>query len=154
MAHINERIDHCVEVFIVHDHKVLLRWHDKYSIWLSIGGHIDPGEDLIEAAHREVKEEVGLSIEIIEASAQQFSDGGELLPRPRYVYSHMVNETHRHVAFVYFARTNDATIKSAEFEHEQNMECRWCSRQDLDAMKGELRENVYLFATEVLKVVQ
>ncbi len=153
MAHINERIDHCVEVFIVHDEKVLLRWHDKYSIWLSIGGHIDPGEDLIEAAHREVKEEVGLPIEIIEASAQQFSDGGELLPQPRYVYSHMVNETHRHVAFVYFARTNDATIKSAEFEHEQNTECRWCSREDIEAMKGELKENVYYFATEALKAL-
>ena len=59
MPHIHKLIDFTVEVFIVHKHKVLLRRHDKYKKWLSIGGHIELHEDPVEAAIREVKEEVG-----------------------------------------------------------------------------------------------
>src|SRR3989344_8760909 len=64
MPHIHEKIDFTVEVFIVHKNKILLRMHDKYGIWLSIGGHIELHEDPVEAAIREVKEEVGLDIEL------------------------------------------------------------------------------------------
>ncbi len=62
MPHIHEKIDFCVEVFIVHKNKVLLRVHDKFKFWLSIGGHIELDEDPIEAAYREVKEEVGFTL--------------------------------------------------------------------------------------------
>ncbi len=62
MPHIHEKIDFTVEVFIVYDNKVLLRKHDKYKKWLSIGGHIELDEDPNQAAIREVKEEVGLDI--------------------------------------------------------------------------------------------
>ncbi|MFK5282779.1 NUDIX domain-containing protein, partial [Lacticaseibacillus paracasei] len=62
MAHIHEKIDFTVEVFIVHKDKVLLRMHDKFKFWLSIGGHIELDEDPIQAAYREVKEEVGLDV--------------------------------------------------------------------------------------------
>ena len=59
MPHIHEKIDFTAEVFIVHHNRVLLRLHDKYNIWLSVGGHIELNEDPMEAAIREVKEEVG-----------------------------------------------------------------------------------------------
>lgn len=151
MPHLNPRIDHTVEVFIVCDGKVLLRMHDKHKIWLSVGGHIEPGEDVIEAAHREVREEVGLEIEIIDDQVRKFKDEGELLPCPRYLYTHMITETHRHTTFAYFARSKTTDIKQAESAHEANAECRWCTQAELDAMKDELRENVYFFATEALK---
>lgn len=56
MAHIHYKNDFTVEVFVVHQDKVLLRLHDKYKIWLSVGGHIDLDEDPNKAAIREVKE--------------------------------------------------------------------------------------------------
>ncbi|MBI2053557.1 MAG: NUDIX domain-containing protein, partial [Candidatus Sungbacteria bacterium] len=62
MPHIHEKVDFTVEVFMVYGDKVLLRKHDKYKIWLSVGGHIELDEDPNEAAIREVKEEVGLDI--------------------------------------------------------------------------------------------
>ncbi|MBI6724716.1 NUDIX hydrolase [Pseudomonas viridiflava] len=40
--------------------KVLLILHGKYNIWVSPGGHVDPGESPYEAAVRETQEEVGL----------------------------------------------------------------------------------------------
>ena len=60
MPHIHEKVDFTVEVFIVYKNKVLLRMHDKHHAWISIGGHIELGEDPEESAIREVKEEVGL----------------------------------------------------------------------------------------------
>ena len=64
MPHIHEKIDFTVEVFIVHKDKVLLRMHDKYHLWLSVGGHIELDEDPVQGIIREVKEEVGLDIKI------------------------------------------------------------------------------------------
>jgi ADP-ribose pyrophosphatase YjhB (NUDIX family) len=65
MPHLHEKLDFVSDVFIVHENKVLLRKHDKYKIWLSVGGHIEAGEDPTEAAIREVKEEVGLDIKLV-----------------------------------------------------------------------------------------
>ena len=40
------------EVFIIH--------HKKSGLWLSPGGHIDKGEDLLRAVNREISEELGI----------------------------------------------------------------------------------------------
>ncbi len=40
MAHIHELIDWTATVFIVHEDKVLLRWHEKYHILIGVGGHV------------------------------------------------------------------------------------------------------------------
>jgi 8-oxo-dGTP pyrophosphatase MutT (NUDIX family) len=41
--------------------RVLLRWHERMSSWLQVGGHADPGEaDPFELALREAREETGL----------------------------------------------------------------------------------------------
>jgi nucleoside triphosphatase len=47
--------------------KILLakshKWFDKYTL---PGGHIEVGENMIDAVKREVKEEVGLNVEVVE----------------------------------------------------------------------------------------
>jgi len=52
MPHIHELIDFTSEVFIIFQGKVLLRKHDKFKIWLSVGGHVELNEDPNEAAPR------------------------------------------------------------------------------------------------------
>ncbi len=89
------------EVFIVCNNKVLLRKHDKYKIWLSIGGHIELHEDPNQAAIREVREEVGLNIELYNPHPTPFpASSGELIP-PVFVNRHRINEVHEHVTLVY-----------------------------------------------------
>src|SRR3989344_5859609 len=103
MPHIHEKIDFTAEVFIVHQDKVLLRKHDKYKIWLSIGGHIELDEDPNQAALREVKEEVGLGVDLYNPHSTPFPiSSGELIP-PIFVNRHRINEKHEHVTLVYFA---------------------------------------------------
>ena len=129
--------------------------HDKLNIWLSVGGHIELDEDPIQAAYREVKEEVGLQIKII-GEAHGPDNGSEknrgytyLMP-PRYLGMHKVNGTHQHIVLVYFATSETDEIKESIHEHERR-ESRWVSREELNDM--DLVPNVRFYAEEALKVL-
>lgn len=53
---------------IVEDNKVLLNQHGDSNFWKVCGGRVEDFEtDLIENAKREVKEEMGIDIEILDA---------------------------------------------------------------------------------------
>lgn len=149
MPHIHEKIDFCVEVFIVHKNKVLLRMHDKFKIWLSVGGHIELDEDPVEAGYREVKEEVGLDIKISgEAIPGPEKHFHSLIP-PKYLCRHFVNENHEHVVFVYFAKSETDEISESVLEHEKGVEVKWFSLEDLE--NTELVPNIKFYATKALE---
>ncbi len=154
MPHIHEKIDFCVEVFIVYKDKVLLRIHDKLKIWLSVGGHIELDEDPVQAAYREVKEEVGLDIQIIgeahgPTDQEEKNRGYKYLIPPRYLGKHPVNDTHEHIAFVYFATSESEDIADSVLDHEQGMETKWFTMEELE--NTELVPNVKFYAEEALK---
>lgn len=65
MAHIHEKIDFTVAIFIVQNAKVLLILHRKLNKWLPVGGHIELDEDPEVAALREAKEESGFEVELV-----------------------------------------------------------------------------------------
>ena len=65
MAHIHEKIDFTVAIFIVRDKKVLLIHHRKLDKWLPVGGHIELDEDPEAAALREAWEETGFEVELL-----------------------------------------------------------------------------------------
>ncbi len=154
MSHIHEKIDFCVEVFIVRKNKVLLRIHDKLDIWLSVGGHIELSEDPNEAAIREVKEEVGLDITIVGdaqgiAESQPENRGYRYLIPPRYMGRHPVSATHEHIALVYFATAKSDVVSDSILDHEKGAETRWVSQEELDAM--DLVPNVRFYAKKALE---
>ena len=53
MAHIHEKIDFTVAIFVVRDRRILLIHHRKLDRWLPLGGHIELDEDPEIAALRE-----------------------------------------------------------------------------------------------------
>jgi ADP-ribose pyrophosphatase YjhB (NUDIX family) len=151
MPHIHEKIDFTAEVFIVYKGKVLLRMHDKYHIWLSVGGHIELDEDPNEAAVREVQEEVGLDVvlhgQVAPSTEKDFKD---LIP-PEFVSRHRINATHEHVVFVYFATAISDVLTLSEAE--MTSECKWFTREDLLSGEFELRDNVKRYALAALDVL-
>ena len=143
MPHIHEKIDFSVDVYIVYRNKVLLRKHDKYKIWLVPGGHIELDENPNQAALREVAEEVGLDIELVGnpkmTSLPESADYKELIP-PKFLNMHKINDVHRHVSFVYFAKAKDDVLKLSS--EEVSEDCRWFTKEDLDDPSLDLKDNM------------
>lgn len=143
MPHIHEQIDFTAEVFIVYQNRVLLRKHDKYGIWLSVGGHIELDEDPNQAAVREVREEVGLAVSLHYSGViplTQRETYQELIP-PMFLNRHRINDNHEHISLVYFATaTTDQLVLS---ETERSSGCKWFTPEELDdpiyALSAEMK---------------
>ncbi len=152
MPHIHDKIDFCSETFIVFDNKVLLRKHDKFKIWLSVGGHIELDEDPGLAAVREAKEEVGLDIVLYQEEGKQpeFHDGKNIsLIPPQYLNRHQVTENHDHIVFIYFGRSQTDALKLSETEVTED--CRWFSKEEILNNDLGISDMVQFYALQALE---
>lgn len=149
MPHIHDKIDFTVEVFIVYKDKVLLRLHDKYHKWLGVGGHIELDEDPVQAALREVREEVGLDVTLYsEKPINEAPEFRELI-NPQFMNRHRINDTHEHVTFVYFAEAD--TDKLILSETEKSAGCRWFTKEELDDSQYSIIEDIKRYAQAALE---
>lgn len=153
MAHTHEKMCFTAEVFIVHKNKVLLRKHDKYKKWLSVGGHIELGEDPNEAALREVKEEVGLEVKLWDGNRLDTGrfTSTELVP-PIAINRHRVSISgaHEHVTLVFLASSETETI-APQHDGDRSDECRWVTKEELKGLELEPPIRAYAnFALDML----
>ncbi len=151
MPHIRELIDFTVEVFCVYDGRVLLRRHDKFGIWLGVGGHVELDEDPNEAALREVREEVGLEVELLGAAAvpgDSRNVGYRQLVPPAFLHRDRVAPDHEHVTLTYFARARSAAVVVGGADASE--EWRWVAPNELDDADLDLRANVRFYAERAL----
>ena len=149
MPHIHEKIDFTVEVFIVHNGKVLLRKHDKYKQWFGVGGHIELDEDPIQAAVRECKEEVGLDITIIPPPLHFSNTPDTELTPPAFLNRHPINETHEHVGLVYFATSTTDAVTDMEGP-EKSLGLKWFTYEELGNSEYGIYPNVIHYARSAI----
>ena len=149
MAHIHDKIDFTAEVFVVYNHKVLLRKHDKYGIWLSVGGHVELDEDPNQSAVREVKEEVGLDVKLYDTRKyQEESETFKELIAPVFMNRHRINEIHEHVTLGYFATADTDTITNDSSEVAEDL--RWFELEELDSEKYNILNRVKFYAKSAI----
>ncbi|MDB5195025.1 MAG: hypothetical protein JWO84_209 [Parcubacteria group bacterium] len=155
MPHIHEKMDWCVEVFIVHENTVLLRKHDKYKEWYSVGGHVELDEDSVEAAIREVKEEVGIDVALLGLDGlRHFSDGSTAVLAPPFINRHFAGDTaHEHLTLVYFGTAPSKELKPIE-GREESEGLRWFTEADLADPAWNLRENIVFYAKAALEAAK
>lgn len=173
MAHIHEKIDFTVAIFVVHDGKILLIHHRKLDKWLPLGGHIELDEDPEQAALREAKEESGLEVELIGERPPTTSPGTRALIAPRFLDIHRISDTHEHIGMIYWARPllaeghhpagqgaerhSGTSLREvpanpilATAEHH---DIRWCSSAELDTLSPPMSDAVKWYCRKAIEEI-
>jgi 8-oxo-dGTP pyrophosphatase MutT (NUDIX family) len=156
MAHIHEKIDFTVAIFIVHDEKILLIHHRKLDKWLPLGGHIELDEDPEQAALREAKEESGLDVELLGERPPTTSPGTRALIAPRFLDIHRISATHEHIGMIYWARPKrggDAPAADPTLATEEHHDIRWCRREDLENLSPPMTDAVKWYCRQALEEI-
>ena len=148
MAHIHEKIDFTVAIFVVQDGRVLLIHHRKLDRWLPLGGHIELDEDPEQAALREAREESGLEVELLGERPPTTEPGTRALIAPRFLDIHRITDTHEHIGLIYFARPKGGSLGLAEEEHH---DIRWCRSEELDTLVPPMSEAVKWYCRAALR---
>jgi 8-oxo-dGTP pyrophosphatase MutT (NUDIX family) len=150
MAHIHEKIDFTVAIFVVHEHKILLIHHRNLNQWLPLGGHIELDEEPETAALREAKEESGLDVELLGERPPTTGPGTRALIAPRFLDIHRITDTHQHIGLIYWARPKNGTVTLAPAEHHA---IRWCSSQDLEGLQPPMSAAVKWYCRKAIAEV-
>ena len=148
MAHIHEKIDFTVAIFIVHEGRVLLIHHRGLNKWLPVGGHIELDEDPEQAALREAREESGLEIELLGERPPTTGNGTRALIAPRFLDIHRINDTHEHIGLIYWARPKDGTLALAAEEHH---DIAWRTSAELDALVPPMSNAVKWYCRKAIE---
>ena len=94
--------------YIVNDGATALHHHDRLDLWLPPGGHIDRDELPKAAARREVLEETGLDVTILDRETSIEAPTVTELQGPEYLLLEDIHQYeagvvgHQHIDFVFF----------------------------------------------------
>ena len=118
--------DFTATTFVVHEDRTLLLLHRKLGIWVPPGGHIDPNELPDQAALREVLEECGLEVELLNRGRAIGSI--RMLPQPECILLENISQDHQHIDMIYFAHVCGGSLAHAEREVQA---ARWFTWEEL-----------------------
>src|ERR1043165_8004459 len=118
--------DFTATTFVVHEERTLLLYHRKLQMWLPPGGHIDPHELPDQAALREVREESGLEVDLLDTG--YMLGAVRVLPQPYCVLLENISPGHQHIDLIYFARVSGGRLAPAEREAQA---ARWYNWEEL-----------------------
>lgn len=131
-------------VYVLDKGKALLLFHQKYGKWLPPGGHLDPDETPVEAAHREVWEEAGLKIQLA-SQENLWIDRWNAVSMERPYMCLVENipatdreEAHQHIDFIYVATPLT-----------QNPDLRWFTLEEVLSLKGD--EEIFVETQDTLR---
>jgi len=113
--------------------QALLLQSRKHNLWMPPGGHVEPGENIFEAAIREAKEETGLDITPYLPKPAQYDENRVEVPLPaRIVEVHLTHggKEHYHVDCMY--RVEVPTALSVQRNDRETSDIRWVTLAELD----------------------
>ena len=139
--------DFTATTFVVHERETLLLLHRKLGKWFPPGGHIDPHELPDQAAIREVREESGLEVELLDRGRRL--GPVRVLPQPYCILLEDIGPGHQHIDLIYFARVRGGSLAHAEREARA---ARWFTWEDLAA--PEIAEDIRELGRKAIEACQ
>jgi len=145
-------------VYVVNDGATALHHHDRLDMWLPPGGHVERDELPHVAARREVREELGLPVELVGAAGPFDTDTVESIPDPQHFLLEDINVhadggvSHQHVDFVYYGRVPRRGIEPADGEQAAE-DWEWLTPEAIDATSDRLKPDVEAMAREAIRTV-
>lgn len=117
-------------VYVINDGKVLLHQHKKYKTWFPLGGHIEEDEFPHEAAIREVKEESGFDVTLIETELAPEIELARVkrIPAPFCLLHEGIGGVENFFDFIYIAETTETEPYP---EGDESKEFKWFSYEEL-----------------------
>lgn len=140
-------------VYILDGKRILLIFHPKLKKWLPPGGHIEPNESPVEAARREVKEEVGLDIEIIPDEHVWVNHwNAKSFPRPFLCLAEEIpatekEEAHEHLDLIYRATTPNPNALTLCPDHP----AKWLTLEEIESLEKDVA--IFAETQEVARVI-
>ena len=134
-------------VYVINDGKVLLHQHKKYKTWFPLGGHIEEDEFPHEAAIREVKEESGFDVTLIETELAPEIELARVkrIPSPFCLLHEGIGGVENFFDFIYIAATTETDPHP---EGNESREFKWFSYGDL--LENEIKPHVKNTAIAIL----
>ena len=107
----------CSSAFVINDqNEILLIYHKKFGKYVQPGGHIEGNEEKWEASIREVFEETGIEIEIVDKE-----------PFAKEIYN---NNVGRQVDYQFYAVPKNLNI----VHNGESFEAGWFSMEEIDSI--------------------
>ena len=146
-------------VYVVNDGAIALHEHDRLDMWLAPGGHVDRDELPRKTARREVREETGLDVDLLEPETSVEADEGRELPAAEHVMLFDINVHpdgevgHQHIDFIYFGEVESRQISPEGHDEADPDEWEWFTPEDLRE-REELTSEVVQLGLEAIEAVE
>jgi 8-oxo-dGTP pyrophosphatase MutT (NUDIX family) len=122
-----QKTDLVIEAYLIYNNRLLLVHHTKLNKWLPPGGHIEPNETPDEAVIREVNEETGLDIEIV--NKKELPKDPNIITQlalPFYADVHSVGD-HNHACLYYLCKPKNDNVKISK----ESRDHKWITLEEL-----------------------
>lgn len=145
-------------VYVVNDGAVALHEHDRLDMWLPPGGHVERDELPHEAARREVREELGLDVDLVAPVGDLESPTARSIPRPQHFLLEDINVHdgevgHQHVDFVYYGEVDSREVTPAADEASADAWV-WFTADELRTRADDIEPDVLEVGQRAIDVVE
>jgi 8-oxo-dGTP pyrophosphatase MutT (NUDIX family) len=117
-------------VYVINGGSVLLHKHKKYKTWFALGGHVEAEEFPHETAIREVREESGFDVTLLDTEVAPHIELARVnrIPAPFCLLHEGIGSEEEFLDFIYIAQTNETVPHP---EDGESREFKWFTYDEL-----------------------